>query len=93
MTLRIVKNTVSGADMVVPTTDLVQKIHEVVCCVTQITDFENHCDAFSFQQEILELLETKGANVTIAYIYKNMTEIDEVFFYGKSEEILKILTV
>lgn len=93
MTLQIMTNPISGAEMIIPTTELAQKIHEVLSCVSQITDWENHCDAFGFQQKILEILETKGLKEAADFVRDNSNEIDEVFFHvhGKSEELLSLL--
>ena len=92
MALQTVKNEVSGAEMIVPTTDLGRAIHRAACCVTQITDFENHCAAFSIQQNLLELLELKDAAAVAVYVHENADMIDKVYFSGKSEELLKLLS-
>ena len=89
MALQVVKNEVSGADMIVPTTPLAEAIYQAACCVT--TDFENHCAAFSIQQDLLELLELKDATAAAAHVRENADRIEEAFFSGKLEELLKIL--
>lgn len=77
--------------MIVPSTKLSERVHETLCCVTQITDFDNHPSAFGIQQEILETLETQGVTKAIKQAEKIRDEIEEVFFKGKTDELIRLL--
>ena len=84
-------NPISGSEMIIPSSELASKIHSILCCVDQITDFENHCDAFRIQQEILELVETKGAQAAKERVEEIRDEIETVFFKGKTDQVLEEL--
>lgn len=89
--LKTRKSPISGAEMIIPSTDLGRAVHEAACCVMQIRDFENHCAAFNIQQDLLELLELEGVASVVAYVQEEANTIDEVFSPGKAEKLLKLL--
>ncbi|MFA7681869.1 MAG: hypothetical protein WCX61_02455 [Candidatus Peribacteraceae bacterium] len=90
--METVKNPISGAEMIVPSTKLSREIHSALCCVTEISDWEeHHSDAFGIQQEILELIETEGPQAAGVRVAETRDKIERVFHEGKTDEVLAIL--
>lgn len=89
--METVKNPISGAEMIVPSTDLSSQLLGVLDCVTEISNWDNHSDAFGIQQEILEILELQGVDEAKKRVEKIREEIEEVFFNGKTDEVMALL--
>ncbi len=73
--------------------EIVKKIKDATDSVSEIYDWENHCSAYYTQQKILSILEVYGIKTVKQFIRFQRRNIDAVFFRGKSDELLEILSV
>lgn len=91
--METITNPISGAEMIVPSTPLSHELYALLCCVTQIADWECHPEAFDIQQEVLQALEEDGAEAAAVHVEEIRKEIEAVFFQGKTDEVLAALKV
>lgn len=85
------RNPISGAEMIVPSTDLARRLGEALDCVS-IPDWEQHSDAFEIQQEMLRTLEAQGVQAAKDHVMTIRNEIEAVFSEGTMEKVLALLS-
>ena len=71
---------------------MAKKIKDATDPVAEICNWESHCSAYYTQQKILSILEVYGVKTVRQFIRFQRRNIDAVFFQGKSDKLLEILS-
>ncbi|HLM83730.1 MAG TPA: hypothetical protein VK254_00770 [Candidatus Bathyarchaeia archaeon] len=73
------------------TGNLSVRLQRAACCISEISDFDDHCAAYSLQEEILRIFKEKGVEAAAVFVEEHKSYIDDTYRPGKAEELLALL--